>query len=187
MKNPMKIAVFASGNGSNFQVLAEKFPDEVSLVFSDHHDAYVLKRAEKTNIPAVSFELREFPNKTAYEVQLVKLLRDHEIDLVVLAGYMKIIGQTMLDSYEGRIINIHPSYLPDFAGSPHAIEESWQAKKGLGVTVHFVDKGVDTGQIIAQTEVPYLDNLAGYEQSVHNAEYQLYPKVIEKLIKEKKK
>ncbi|MCL2112690.1 MAG: phosphoribosylglycinamide formyltransferase [Streptococcaceae bacterium] len=178
----MNIAVFASGNGSNFQVLAEKFPNHVKLAFSDHHEAFVLKRAEKLNVPAVSFELKEFVNKATYESELVGILEREKIELIVLAGYMKIIGPTLLKKYGGRIINIHPSFLPNFAGSPHAIEESWEAKRGLGVTVHYVDEGVDTGEIIAQVALPYLENLAEYEQSVHEVEYRLYPDVIEKMI-----
>lgn len=178
----MNIAVFASGNGSNFQVLAEKFPNNVKLAFSDHHKAFVLKRAEKLNIPAVSFELKEFVDKATYESELVEILEREEIELVVLAGYMKIIGPTLLKKYGGRIINIHPSFLPNFAGSPHAIEESWEAKRGLGVTVHYVDEGVDTGEVIAQVALPYLEVLTEYEQSVHEVEYRLYPDVIEKMI-----
>ncbi|MFC4652241.1 phosphoribosylglycinamide formyltransferase [Lactococcus nasutitermitis] len=178
----MKIAVFASGNGSNFQVLAEKFPENVTVVFSDHRDAYVLKRAEKLGVLAVSFELKEFATKIDYEQKIVQLLDDNEIDLLVLAGYMKIIGSTLLAQYKGKIINIHPSYLPHFAGSPHAIEESHAAQCGLGVTVHYVDEGLDTGKIIAQRELNYLSNLALYEKSVHELEYQLYPEVIKKLI-----
>ena len=178
----MRIAVFASGNGSNFQILAEGFPEYIKFVFSDHHDAFVLKRAEKLDIPQISFELKEFENKKAYEAELVRILTEQKIDLVVLAGYMKIIGPTILSQFAGKIINIHPSYLPDFAGSPHAIEDSWQAKKGLGVTVHYVDEGVDTGEIIAQRSCQYFDDIEHYAQHLHELEYKLYPEVIEKLI-----
>lgn len=110
-----KIAVFASGNGSNFQVIAEQFP--VEFVFSDHRDAYVLERAEKLGVLSYAFELKEFENKADYEAALVELLEEHQIDLVCLAGYMKIVGPTLLVAYEGRIINIHPAYLPEFASS----------------------------------------------------------------------
>lgn len=181
------IAVFASGNGSNFQVLAERFPNNVKLVFSDYRNAYVLKRAEKLSVKFDSFELKEFENKVEYEKKIVELLDENKIDLIVLAGYMKIIGSTLLTDYEGKIINIHPSYLPDFAGSPHAIEDSHEAQKGLGVTVHVVDAGVDTGQIIAQETVKFDEDLAKYAENVHDVEYKLYPKVIEKLIEESEK
>lgn len=100
-----KIAVFASGNGSNFQVITEQFP--VEFVFSDHRDAYVLERAEKLGVTAHAFELKEFDNKAAYEEAIVALLEKNDIDLVCLAGYMKIVGPTLLAAYEGRIINIH--------------------------------------------------------------------------------
>ncbi|HEM6265468.1 phosphoribosylglycinamide formyltransferase [Streptococcus suis] len=176
-----RIAVFASGNGSNFQVIAEQF--EVKFVFSDRRNAYVLERAEKLGVPAFAFELKEFADKQAYEEAIIQLLDQHQIDLVVLAGYMKIVGPTLLAQYEGRIINIHPAYLPEFPGA-HGIEDAWQA--GVfesGVTVHWVDSGVDTGQIIQQVRVPRLadDTLETFEARIHKAEYQLYPAVLEEL------
>ncbi|MDR2976935.1 MAG: phosphoribosylglycinamide formyltransferase [Streptococcaceae bacterium] len=180
----MKIAVFASGNGSNFQVLAEQFPNNVKFVFSDKPNAFVLKRAEALHIPRISFGLKEFPNKAAYEEEIAQNLETQQIDLIVLAGYMKIIGPTILNKYCGKIINIHPSLLPEFAGSPHAIEDSWQERTGLGVTVHYVDTGVDTGEIIAQRPVPYHDNLEKYEEKLHQIEHELYPEVVQKLIAE---
>ena len=93
-----RIAVFASGNGSNFQVIAEQFP--VEFVFSDHRDAYVLERAKNLGVTSHAFELKEFDNKAAYEEAIVKLLDEHQIDLVCLAGYMKIVGPTLLAAYE---------------------------------------------------------------------------------------
>ena len=162
-----KIAVFASGNGSNFQVIAEQFP--VEFVFSDHRDAYVLERAEKLGILSYAFELKEFESKADYEVAIVELLDEHEIDLVCLAGYMKIVGPTLLAAYEGRIINIHPAYLPEFPGA-HGIEDAWNA-------------GVDTGQVIKQVRVPRLadDTLESFEFRIHETEYKLYPEVLERL------
>ena len=176
-----KIAVFASGNGSNFQVIAEQFP--VEFVFSDHRDAYVLKRADKLCVKSYAFELREFDSKVAYEQAIVDLLEAQQIDLVCLAGYMKIVGPTLLGAYEGRIINIHPAYLPEFPGA-HGIEDAWQAGVSeSGVTVHWVDSGVDTGKIIQQVRVPRLetDTLESFEERIHATEYQLYPQVLESL------
>ena len=176
-----KIAVFASGNGSNFQVIAEQFP--VEFVFSDHRDAYVLKRADKLGVKSYAFELREFDSKVAYEQAIVDLLEAQQIDLVCLAGYMKIVGPTLLSAYEGRIINIHPAYLPEFPGA-HGIEDAWQAGVSeSGVTVHWVDSGVDTGKIIQQVRVPRLadDTIESFEERIHAAEYQLYPQVLESL------
>ena len=176
-----KIAVFASGNGSNFQVIAEQFP--VEFVFSDHRDAYVLERAGKLGVKSYAFELREFDSKAAYEQAIVDLLEEHQIDLVCLVGYMKIVGPTLLGAYEGRIINIHPAYLPEFPGA-HGIENAWQAGVSeSGVTIHWVDSGVDTGKIIQQVRVPRLadDTIDSFEERIHAAEYQLYPQVLESL------
>ncbi|MGT2959434.1 phosphoribosylglycinamide formyltransferase [Streptococcus bovimastitidis] len=179
-----KIAVFASGNGSNFQVIAEQF--QVALVFSDHRDAYVLERANKLGVQAVAFELKEFANKQAYEEKIVQMLDEHGIDLVCLAGYMKIVGPTLLEAYQGKIINIHPAYLPEFPGA-HGIEDAWNAGVDQsGVTIHWVDSGVDTGQIIKQVRVPRLqeDSIESFEARIHEAEYKLYPEVIKELLGE---
>ena len=176
-----KIAVFASGNGSNFQVIAGQFP--VEFVFSDHRDAYVLKRADKLGVKIYAFELREFDSKAAYEQAIVDLLEAQQIDLVCLAGYMKIVGPTLLSAYEGRIINIHPAYLPEFPGA-HGIEDAWNADvTESGVTIHWVDSGVDTGKIIQQVRVPRLpdDTIESFEARIHEQEYQLYPEVLDSL------
>ncbi|HEL1201478.1 phosphoribosylglycinamide formyltransferase [Streptococcus equi] len=176
-----KIAVFASGNGSNFQTIAEQFP--VAFVFSDHCDAHVLSRACALGVLSYSFELKDFENKQAYEQTLVALLQRHQIDLIVLAGYMKIVSTTLLDAYEGKIINIHPAYLPEFPGA-HGILDAWQAGVSQsGVTVHWVDSGIDTGKIIKQVRVPRLsdDTLESFEARIHEAEYQLYPEVLDSL------
>ena len=181
-----KIAVFASGNGSNFQVIAEQFL--VEFVFSDHRDAYVLERADKLGVLSYAFGLKEFENKAAYEQAIVDLLEEHQIDLVCLAGYMKIVGPTLLSAYEGRIINIHPAYLPEFPGA-HGIEDAWNAGvEQSGVTIHWVDSGVDTGKIIQQVRVPRLaeDNLESFEVRIHEAEYELYPEVLNSLGVERK-
>ena len=181
-----KIAVFASGNGSNFQVITEQFP--VEFVFSDHRDAYVLERAEKLGETAHAIELKEYDNKAAYEEAIVALLEKNDIDLVCLAGYMKIVGPTLLAAYEGRIINIHPAYLPEFPGA-HGIEDAWNAGVSQsGVTVHWVDNGVDTGKVIKQVRVPRLadDTIDSFEARIHENEYKLYPEVLESLGVEKK-
>lgn len=181
-----KIAVFASGNGSNFQVIAEQFP--VEFVFSDHRDAYVLERADQLGVKSYAFEFREFDSKASYEQAVVDLLDEHKIDLVCLAGYMKIVGPTLLGTYEGRIINIHPAYLPEFPGA-HGIEDAWQAGVSeSGVTIHWVDSDVDTGKIIQQVRVPRLadDTIDSFEERIHAAEYQLYPQVLESLGVERK-
>ncbi|WP_300122373.1 phosphoribosylglycinamide formyltransferase [uncultured Enterococcus sp.] len=181
----MRVAILASGNGSNFEALAHQFqagllPGELAFVFSDHHHAYVLERARRLNIKAYSFEVKEFGNKAAYEEALLQLLQEQEIDLIVLAGYMRIIGQTLLSHYSNRILNIHPSLLPSFPGL-HGIKDAYEyGVKVTGVTVHLVDDGVDTGPIIAQEPVMILpeDSLESLEEKIHQTEHRLYPKVL---------
>ena len=135
-----------------------------------------------------TFELKEFDNKAAYEEAIVALLEKYDIDVVCLAGYMKIVGPTLLAAYEGRIINIHPAYLPEFPGA-HGIEDAWNAGVSQsGVTVHWVDNGVDTGKVIKQVRVPRLadDTIDSFEARIHEAEYKLYPDVLESLGVKKK-
>ena len=181
----MRVAILASGNGSNFEALAHQFqagllPGELIFVFSDHHNAYVLERAQRLNVRAFSFEVKEFENKAAYEKALLQLLQEQEIDLIVLAGYMRIIGKTLLSHYSNRILNIHPSLLPSFPGL-HGIKDAYEyGVKVTGVTVHLVDDGVDTGPIIAQEPVMILpeDSLESLEEKIHQTEHRLYPKVL---------
>ena len=185
----MRVAILASGNGSNFEALAHQFqagllPGELAFVFSDHHNAYVLERAQRLNVRAFSFEVNEFANKAAYEKALLQLLQEQEIDLIVLAGYMRIIGQTLLSHYSNRILNIHPSLLPSFPGL-HGIKDAYEyGVKVTGVTVHLVDDGVDTGPIIAQEPVMILpeDSLESLEEKIHQTEHRLYPKVLRDML-----
>lgn len=190
----MRVAILASGNGSNFEALAHQFqagllPGELAFVFSDHHDAYVLERAQRLNVRAFSFEVKEFENKAAYEKALLQLLQEQEIDLIVLAGYMRIIGQTLLSYYSNRILNIHPSLLPSFPGL-HGIKDAYEyGVKVTGVTVHLVDDGVDTGPIIAQEPVMILpeDSLESLEEKIHQTEHRLYPKVLRDVLLQSEK
>lgn len=190
----MRVAILASGNGSNFEALAHQFqagllPGELAFVFSDHHDAYVLERAQRLNVRAFSFEVKEFENKAAYEKALLQLLQEQEIDLIVLAGYMRIIGKTLLSHYSNRILNIHPSLLPSFPGL-HGIKDAYEyGVKVTGVTVHLVDDGVDTGPIIAQEPVMILpeDTLESLEEKIHQTEHRLYPKVLRDVLLQSEK
>lgn len=190
----MRVAILASGNGSNFEALAHQFqagllPGELIFVFSDHHDAYVLERAQRLNVRAFSFEVKEFENKAAYEKALLQLLQEQQIDLIVLAGYMRIIGKTLLSHYSNRILNIHPSLLPSFPGL-HGIKDAYEyGVKVTGVTVHLVDDGVDTGPIIAQEPVMILpvDTLESLEEKIHQTEHRLYPKVLRDVLLQSEK
>ncbi|OJG45016.1 phosphoribosylglycinamide formyltransferase [Enterococcus hermanniensis] len=186
--------MLASGNGSNFEAIAQAVETghieaELALLFSDHQDAYVLERGKNFSIPTETFGLKNFPNKKAYEEALLKLLKTYEIDLVVLAGYMRIVGDGLLEAFPKKIINVHPSLLPAFPGL-HGINDAYQAGvKETGVTIHYIDHGVDTGPIIAQEKVTLdpRESLETLELKIHQAEHELYPKVLAKVIKDLKK
>ena len=188
----MRIAVFASGNGSNFQAIAEaiaskKVDATISFLFCDNPKAYVIDRAKKIGIPYTVFSPKNYDSRVAYETELLKQLEINEVDLVVLAGYMRIIGPTLLTAYANRILNIHPSLLPCFPGRS-SIRDAFEAnEKKTGVTVHFIDEGVDTGPIIAQEQVEISpeDTLDSLEAKIHQVEHRLFPQVIQELIENK--
>lgn len=181
----MRVAVLASGNGSNFEAIAQAFETqaiqgELVLLFSDRKDAYVLERAKKYQIPRFSFSPKDFASKKQYEAALCDLLLTNQIDFVVLAGYMRIIGQDLLETFPNRILNIHPSLLPSFPGL-HGIKDAYDyGVKLTGITIHFVDAGVDTGPIVAQAavEITNEDTLATLEEKIHQLEHHWYPRVI---------
>ncbi len=184
----MNIAVFASGNGSNFdnivnQQRAKNLNYEVKLLICDKEQAYAIKRAEKLNIDCITVPYKNFSNKEQYELHILEILKSYKIQFIVLAGYMRLIGNTLLDNYQNKIINIHPSLLPSFKGK-NAIEQAFQyGVKVTGVTVHYVDSGMDTGNIIDQTTVNIKEGyiLTDLEKEIHKAEYDIYPRVLDKL------
>lgn len=184
-----KIAVFASGNGSNFQAILDsiKCGDlhvELGLVVCDKPQAGVVERAKVAGIPVFSFSPKEYKSKVQFEHKIIAALQSHQIDLIFLAGYMRLIGSTLLDAYTNKIVNIHPSLLPAFPGKD-AIGQAFRAGvKITGITIHYVDSGMDTGPIIAQKaiEVGDGDNETMIADKIHTAEHELYPKVIQDLI-----
>ena len=187
MENRTKMAVFASGNGSNFQALYEATQDgrldaDIVLVVADKPSAFVLERAEQAEVPSFSFTPRDYASKQAYESMLVEKLEGAGVEWLVLAGFMRLIGPVLLEAYENRIVNIHPSVLPAFPGKD-AIGQTLEAgAEEAGVTVHFVDEGMDTGAIIAQRSFPV--GGAGretVERKIHEIEHQLYPESLQQL------
>lgn len=184
-----KLAVFASGNGSNFQAILDEVKSgaleaEISVVVCDKPKAGVIARAEAANIPVFCFIPKEYETKAQFEQEILDVLQKHQIDFVILAGYMRLIGETLLTSYESRIINIHPSLLPSFPGKD-AIGQAYEAGvKVTGVTVHYVDAGMDTGPIIAQkaVEISKEDTAESIAEKIHAVEHVLYPKVIQELV-----
>lgn len=185
----MKIAIFASGSGTNFENIVQKqrageLPGiSIQVLIVDQANAKVIARAEKWKIPYHVVLLRSFSDKRAYETHILQILREYEVDKIVLAGYMKLISETLLHAYPDAILNIHPALLPAFPGDS-AIADAYCAKATKsGVTVHYVDAGVDTGPIIAQSELTIDPNWTReeFETRIHALEYALYPKVLNDL------
>ncbi len=187
-----KLAIFASGNGSNFEKIVEAveqgaIPDsEVALCVCDRPGAYVTERATRHNIPVIEFRPRDFENKRDFEKMIADRMDVLHIDLVCLAGYMRIIGEELLNRYSGRIINLHPALLPAFPGA-HSIRDAFEyGVKVFGVTIHYVDETLDGGKIIAQEAVPYDgDSIEELEALIHKTEHRLYPEVICSLLNAK--
>lgn len=188
------IAIFASGTGSNFQAIidavkAKKLHAEVKLLVCDKPGAAVIAKAEMADVTTFVFNPKQYETKVDFENEIIDQLKQHDIDYIILAGYMRLIGPTLLKAYVNRIINIHPSLLPEFPGKD-AIGQALRAGvKKTGVTVHFVDEGMDTGPIIAQkaVELENEDTLEDIERKVHEVEHVFYPATLEKLFENRGK
>ena len=151
----------------------------------DNPKAFALKRAHKAGIPAVLISPKLFKSREDYEKLIVSILKNQAVDLVVLAGFMRILTPYFINAYKNKVINIHPSYLPDFKGA-HAIRDAFEAKaKQTGVTVHIVTKEVDGGPVILQKRVLISknDSLMSLEKRIHIVEHQIYPRAIQQYIK----
>ncbi|MCD6121559.1 MAG: phosphoribosylglycinamide formyltransferase [Spirochaetales bacterium] len=180
------LAVFASGNGSNFEAIAKALAGtEHSLKFllCNNKNAFVLKRADRLGI--IKY-LINYTGKSRHDAEekMIELLKLHRIDLVVLAGFMKILTPLFVSEYSNKIINIHPSLLPKYPGTK-GIEESYYSEdKELGITIHFVDTGVDTGKIILQKSFVRSgkETLKEIEERIHMLEHLYYPQVILELL-----
>jgi phosphoribosylglycinamide formyltransferase-1 len=186
-----RLAVLGSGKGSNFLAVADacatgKLSAEVALVLSDIADAGILERARERKIPARFIAPGKFRTKMDEDAEraFVQTLSESQVDLVALAGFMRVLKGDFLKAFEGRIVNIHPSLLPSFPGL-----EAWKQALDYGVkvtgcTVHFVDASVDCGAIIGQQTVPVLDTDTpdSLHQRIHAAEHELYPACLQAII-----
>jgi len=185
----MRVAIFASGNGSNFEAIAEsevlqESGLEIELLVCDQPQAKVIQRAEKYNIPVFVNKLSDYDNRGEYEEAIIKKLEPLKIEYILLAGYMKVVTPVLLGAYLSRIINIHPSLLPKYSGL-EAIERAYAANEPItGVTIHYIDEGVDTGPIIKQCKVVRLQNDTeqSLEARIHQTEHQMYVEVIHNLL-----
>lgn len=182
----VKAAVFASGTGSNFQAMLDEsdLACEIVLLVCDRPGAAVIEKARQHQIPVYQFDPKQYATKEAYERELVTVLKKARAQWIFLAGYMRIVGSYLLHAYQGKIVNIHPSLLPDFPGKD-AITQAFAAKVDkTGVTIHFIDEGIDTGPIIAQQTVDMYpdDTIRSLTKRIQQVEHKLYPKIIKQLV-----
>jgi phosphoribosylglycinamide formyltransferase-1 len=173
------IGVLVSGEGTNLQALIDAgLP--IAAVASNRSGVRALERAEAAGIPTRVFELDSYANRSARDRELADWLLLRGVELVVLAGYMHLLTPSVLDRFPGRIVNVHPSLLPEFPGA-HAIDEALTAGVDTtGVTVHFVDEGLDTGTVIRQEPVP-VEPRATLVDRIHAVEHRLLPEVVHEL------
>ncbi|WP_121958508.1 phosphoribosylglycinamide formyltransferase [Petrotoga sp. 9PWA.NaAc.5.4] len=185
-----EIIILASGNGTNFEAICNYFSDpkknvKVKLLITDNKKAFVIKRSQKVGIDCWVIDYHSCKSREEYNKKLFALLKSLDFDLIVLAGYMRILPDYIVKYYEKRIVNIHPSLLPNYKGL-NAIERSFNNRESYGgITIHYVDEGVDTGEIIFQKNLKILKNwtLEKYEENIHKLEHQYYPQIIEKILK----
>lgn len=189
-----RIAIFASGSGSNAQKIMELFKHssevEIALVLTNNPEAYVLQRADNFEIPAHIFDRKEF-----YETdQVVDLLKNLDVDLIVLAGFLWLIPKNMIAEYPGRIVNIHPALLPKFGGKGmygdhvhNAVIASGEGEGGI--TIHYVNENYDEGEYIYQAKykIEKGDNLEMVKFKGQQLEHQHYPRIVESILKKIKK
>jgi phosphoribosylglycinamide formyltransferase-1 len=173
------IGVLVSGNGTNLQALLDAgLP--ITAVASNRKDAYALVRARESGVPTATFSLDCHADRTERDLVMATWLEEHRVELVVLAGYMHLLTAPFLGRFPGRIINVHPSLLPAFPGA-HAIRDALAAGvETTGVTIHYVDEGLDTGNVIRQEQVP-VDPRETLVERIHDVEHRLLPEVVSDL------
>ncbi len=181
----IKLGVLASGSGTNLEAIAQAIesggvPASIVVLLSDNSEAFALERARRRGIPTRVVELKDLSDRAAFDHAVLEALLEAGVELIVLAGYMKLVGNEITEAYRGRIMNIHPALLPSFPGE-HGVRDALEhGVKVSGVTVHFVDEGLDTGPIIIQEAVPVEeeDDEASLHNRIHLAEYRVYPQAI---------
>lgn len=188
----VRFVVFASGSGSNFEALVKATQNGsldahcVGLIV-DRPDAYAIKRAHALNIPVSLYPKAWYADKGAMEASMLKQIQAWDAQWIVCAGYMRIIGETILEAFPNKIVNIHPSLLPKYRGKDALGQALSNQDTRLGITVHIVDSGLDTGAIIDQTTFDITGNEARIEieTKLHHLEHAFYPKVLKRLWEEK--
>lgn len=187
----VRLAIFASGTGTNYQAIDQAIENgeldaEIVLLVCDQPEAKVIEKAKQNQLPTFVFSAGDYQNKVAFETEIVKELESRSVDFIVLAGYMRLIGPTILNHYPRRMINIHPSLLPAFPGLDAVGQALDAGVKVSGVTIHYIDAGMDTGEIIAQEAVEVTPGMTkeDLQTTIQQIEHKLYPKTIQRLIHE---
>lgn len=188
MSRRIRTAVLISGHGSNLQALLDAattrdYPAEICLVISNNADAFGLKRAEEAGVPTVVIDHRHFPDRESFDRRMDAALRTHQIALVAMAGFMRILSPWFVQQWAGKLINIHPSLLPDYKGVNTHARVLAAGETRHGATVHWVTPELDSGEIIAQASLDIApgDTAETLQQRVHALEHQLYPQTLQKV------
>lgn len=181
----MKLGVLASGRGSNFQAIIDaadsgRLNATIAVLVVDNAEAYAVERARKHGIPHVYLNPKEFPTREGFYASIAEVLRQRGVELVILAGFMRVVGKPLLDAFPMRVMNIHPALLPSFPGLHGQKQAVDYGVRVSGCTVHFVDEGVDTGPVIIQAAVPVSpddteDTLA---ERILRLEHRIFPEAV---------
>lgn len=181
----LKLGVLVSGSGSNLQTIIDKcaageLPAKVAVVISDRADAFALERARRAGAPAVFVDRKGYDSASAYNSEIARLLKEHGVELVVMAGYMRLLGKEVLDAYPNRVFNLHPALLPSFPGAHGIADALAYGVKVTGVTVHFANEKFDDGPIILQeaVEVRDDDDEESLAARIHAVEHRILPEAI---------
>ncbi len=182
----LQLAVLASGSGSNLQSMLDHVAKgtldaNMRLVLCNRKDAYALERARRANIPAVCIEHKDYPSREAFDGAMVACLREHGVDTIALAGFMRMITPVFLEAFPKRILNIHPALLPSFPGVSGASDAQAWGVTISGCTVHFVDSIMDHGEVIVQAAVPANpgEPLKDLQERIHAFEHRIYPQALQ--------
>ena len=185
MNKKISLAILLSGNGSNLQAIIDnistgKLKADIKIVISNNQDAFGLKRASENGIKNLCVDNKKFDHRESYDRELIKILKQEKVDLIVLAGFMRILGSNFVKSFPNKIINIHPSLLPKYPGLYTHRKVLENKDEEHGVTVHFVDEGIDTGLIIGFMKLKVKDdeNEKDLEEKIHKLEHYIYPKIL---------
>ena len=182
-----KVAVLISGNGSNLQALIDNFKEEESIVdincvISNKKDAFGLERAARASIDNHFVDHTKFKNREAFDQELIQILDTYNPDLIVLAGFMRILSEVFVEKYLGKLINIHPSLLPKYPGLETHKKVIENKETRHGVTIHYVDKTLDGGPICAQSEIEVTTkNINDLQEQIHKIEHEIYPVVVQQI------